>query len=215
MVVAVNEQLVNISTPGPSHSRQISPELKSPEDIIPLPKVQIKRKRLGKGLKSTLLTSTPNKERLEQLATEKEAAIEKKKVKKWDFNQKPAQKKTKTANSSSLDIESDISVHNCDSEVSLFSELQAGDFALVKVFGKSKDSMRLYVAKIITSEADENFVLFYKWTPKTLHFTETTEEAFIKKENIFLKLSKPVQCSTARFYNMISFSDDLTGFSIY
>lgn len=44
----------------------------TPADIIPLPKIKIKRKRKGKGLKSELVTSTPNKERLENEAAEKE-----------------------------------------------------------------------------------------------------------------------------------------------
>lgn len=43
----------------------------SPADIIPLPKITIKRKRSGKSLKSVLLTSTPNKEHLEELEKEK------------------------------------------------------------------------------------------------------------------------------------------------
>lgn len=51
----------------------------SPADIIPFPKVSQRRKRTGKGLKSTILTSTPNKNFLmekkqkgESLADEKE-----------------------------------------------------------------------------------------------------------------------------------------------
>ncbi|KAF5281543.1 hypothetical protein FQA39_LY05078 [Lamprigera yunnana] len=48
--------------------------LTSLADIIPLPKIKTRRKRKGKGLKSELLTSTPNKERMEEKQTEKEAA---------------------------------------------------------------------------------------------------------------------------------------------
>ncbi|KAJ4440034.1 hypothetical protein ANN_08165 [Periplaneta americana] len=37
----------------------------SPSEIIPVPKVEFKRKRMGKGKKSTVLTSTPHKTALE------------------------------------------------------------------------------------------------------------------------------------------------------
>uniref|UniRef100_A0A8D8TE87 Uncharacterized protein n=1 Tax=Cacopsylla melanoneura TaxID=428564 RepID=A0A8D8TE87_9HEMI len=51
-----------------------SDSVAKPEDIVPLPKLKIRRKRTGRGLKSTLLTSTPNVDRLQ---VEKEAKISK------------------------------------------------------------------------------------------------------------------------------------------
>nr|CAD7404917.1 unnamed protein product [Timema poppensis] len=61
-----HEENIDQAIPGPSQIK------KPPEDIIPLPKIQIKRKRSGRGLKSVILTSTPNKERLKQFSAEKE-----------------------------------------------------------------------------------------------------------------------------------------------
>ncbi|KAF2902331.1 hypothetical protein ILUMI_03855 [Ignelater luminosus] len=43
----------------------------SPADIIPAPKPKIARKRIGRGLKAAHLTSTPNKNRLEEVTREK------------------------------------------------------------------------------------------------------------------------------------------------
>uniref|UniRef100_A0A8D8TCF1 PHD-type domain-containing protein n=1 Tax=Cacopsylla melanoneura TaxID=428564 RepID=A0A8D8TCF1_9HEMI len=51
-----------------------SDSVAKPEDIVPLPKLIVRRKRTGRGLKSTLLTSTPNVDRLQ---VEKEAKISK------------------------------------------------------------------------------------------------------------------------------------------
>ncbi|CAG9768849.1 unnamed protein product [Ceutorhynchus assimilis] len=49
-----------------------------PSDIIPLPIFTKKRKRTRKGLKSTLLTSTPYKEELEKIEEEKQKKKERK-----------------------------------------------------------------------------------------------------------------------------------------
>ncbi|KAJ4437354.1 hypothetical protein ANN_17495 [Periplaneta americana] len=48
---------------GSSENRQRTQY--SPSEIIPVPKVEFKRKRMGKGKKSTVLTSTPHKTALE------------------------------------------------------------------------------------------------------------------------------------------------------
>ena len=55
--------------------------------IIPLPKMKVKTKRSGKGLKSVLLMSSPNNERMENKAKEKQKlATEKEKVPKKQKN---------------------------------------------------------------------------------------------------------------------------------
>lgn len=47
--------------PSTSNSNVISPK-----DILPIPKISQNRKRMRKGKKSEILTSTPNKEELER-----------------------------------------------------------------------------------------------------------------------------------------------------
>lgn len=49
------------SAEKPSSTGDSVPIIASPEDIIPLPRIKIKRKRSGRGLKSVLLTSASNK----------------------------------------------------------------------------------------------------------------------------------------------------------
>ena len=52
----------------------------TPANIIPLPKIKIRRQRKGKVLKSILLTySTPNKERMAKELAEKEKELKEKK----------------------------------------------------------------------------------------------------------------------------------------
>lgn len=68
-----------IETPLKEDAQPTQAHLTTPGDIIPLPKIKIKRKRKGKGLKSELLTSTPNKERMEKEMAEKEKKLLKRK----------------------------------------------------------------------------------------------------------------------------------------
>lgn len=49
------------------------------QKIIPLPKIIIKKKCSGRGMKSVLFTSTPNEKTLQKLAAEKEENIKKRK----------------------------------------------------------------------------------------------------------------------------------------
>lgn len=113
-------------------------EIISPEDIIPLPKISIKRKRCGKGLKSQLLTATPIKEQMEKDAMEKEKlasekqkrakerkqqAIEKKRCK-LHFPTSLAKKGKKKVGvsadySSESESESDFSVHDSSSDLDI------------------------------------------------------------------------------------------------
>lgn len=93
-------------------------------------------------------------------------------------------------------------------------KLQLNDFAVVKVQGKTKDSMRLYVSKILRIFDDGYDVLFFKRISQTQRFSETKVDAFIELHDIFMKLSKPFK-STDRFPNTITFSNDFSGLTIY
>lgn len=87
---------------------------------------------------------------------------------------------------------------------------------VVKVQGKTKKSFRHYVARIISTYDDGGYeVIFYKKLPGAYKFTETNEESFIEMDDIVFKLSKPTGINSARFHNAISFSDDLTIFTIF
>ncbi|CAH1111890.1 unnamed protein product [Psylliodes chrysocephalus] len=130
-----------------------------PSDIIPLPLLTKKRKRTKKGLKSTLLTSTPNKEQLEILEQEKRRKIELKKRKEAirrnntmvrNFFEEERSKLKENQNQSSSDSDVQMSLHDSSSDMNYFesdSELSSGSaglnvekFAVVKVYGKTKDS---------------------------------------------------------------------------
>ena len=94
--------------------------------------------------------------------------------------------------------------------------LLLNDYAVVKVQRNTKNSSRHYVAKIISTYDDGDYEgVFYKKLPGAHKFTETNEESFIDVDDIVLKLSKPTGINSALFHNAISFSVDLTGFSIY
>nr|CAI5862711.1 unnamed protein product [Callosobruchus analis] len=78
-----SQKLVDAPESILSHSGQPTSPLAGPSevsasDIFPLPKIKIKRKRTRKRLKSTLLTSTPNKERLTKEQEEEDIAAREK-----------------------------------------------------------------------------------------------------------------------------------------
>ena len=103
----------------------------------------------------------PNKERLETEAAEKKKeAVEKSKRKLVPSKPKKAKKKFA---SSSSESDTNVTLHNSSSDLDmLFSELeqddkedndgppllQEGDFVVVKIQGKTKDSFRFYVFKV-------------------------------------------------------------------
>uniref|UniRef100_A0A0A9XYL3 Holliday junction ATP-dependent DNA helicase RuvB n=1 Tax=Lygus hesperus TaxID=30085 RepID=A0A0A9XYL3_LYGHE len=94
-------------------------------------------------------------------------------------------------------------------------ELLANDFAVVKVQGKTKDSVRLYIYKILRVSPCGYDAPFYKRIPKTQRFSETEEEGFLAPQDIHTKLSKPIMCTSGRFVNTITFHDDLSDLTIY
>jgi len=113
-----------------NHDQKIT----SPNDIIPLPKIRITRKRRGKGLKSQLLTSTPNKTRLEveakgkeELAAEKERRAKERreraeaKKRKLDFSalklsERKKRIKIKGTEEDSSDSDGEFSLHDSSSD---------------------------------------------------------------------------------------------------
>lgn len=69
--------------------------------------------------------------------------------------------------------------------------LHPGDFAIAKVYGKTKQSVRLYVIKICYLVDDGYVRLFYKKGGETMKFSVTTEESFIDHADIVRGLSSP------------------------
>lgn len=91
----------------------------------------------------------------------------------------------------------------------------SGTFAVVKVGGKTKQSFRLYVAKVLEIEEDGYVVTFLKKCTQGLRFAQTEEEAFVKEEDFVRRLSKPSSSSSSRFKDMIAFNNDLTDITLY
>lgn len=219
----------------PGCSKQISEQLSAtlPSDIIPLPIIQKKRKRTRKGLKSILLTSTPNKEQLEKVEEEKQYKIEEKRRKQSirknkaimrNVFEEKGSKLKETRNESSSDS-SKISLHDSSSDFD-FSEIEsesnsdsaqlsAGEFVVVKVYGKTKDAFRFYVIRIIAIMDDGCHGIFYKRAPNTMRFQETDEESFVNNSDIVRKLSKPLQTTSARFKNLLKFATDLSDLTLH
>ncbi|KAJ8949284.1 hypothetical protein NQ314_008272 [Rhamnusium bicolor] len=179
----------------PNDSKQ---HVASPSDIIPFPKIIKNRKRTGRSLKSTLLTSTPNKERLMELEEEKEKAAREKerkatlKMLKIKTRNGGVKRKVFEEESSSDDSVA-LSFQDSNDFCDLFSSAdeendsdsvlptpRPEDFVLVKVFGK--DSYKLFIAKVVKPDNDGYEGVFYKRMPNTFRFCETTEGAFFSKE---------------------------------
>lgn len=97
-----------------------------------------------------------------------------------------------------------------------FSKFSLGEFALIKVMGKTKNSFRLYVVKIIEFDEEGYIGQFYKKSSHGLRFLQTDEEALFKTpEDVIRKLGKPKLCTSGRFEGLISFDDDLDGLTIH
>ncbi|CAH1109982.1 unnamed protein product [Psylliodes chrysocephalus] len=88
-------------------------------------------------------------------------------VKKTLFLLQDSDEDTTMMNSSDDEDDSDVTcLHN-------------GDYCVVKVCGKTPQSFRLYVAKVLKKIKDSYDVIFCKRQNQLWKFTETTEEAFI------------------------------------
>nr|CAD7429773.1 unnamed protein product [Timema monikensis] len=125
---------------------------------------------------------------------------------------------------------SDFSLRESDEDSNILSEeedidtassgpngtsLLPGDFAVVKVYGKTKESFRLYVSRVSHPSGAGYMGTFYKRTPQTMRFSETLEESYFSHQDVVHKLSTPISSSSARFKDMISFPDDLSNLTIY
>lgn len=99
-----------------------------------------------------------------------------------------------------------------DSSDSTFS---LGDFAVIKVMGKSKNSFRLYVVKVVEFDEDGYIGKFFKKSSYGFKFKESDEEALFKSpEDVIRRLTQPKMCSSSRFKGLITFDDDLDGLTI-
>lgn len=88
--------------------------------------------------------------------------------------------------------------------------LSPGDYAEVKVYGKVKQSFRLYVCKVSYSE-DGGYVCFLKKQSQTNKFILTDEESFVSERDVVRKLSITSDgTTTSRFKDMIIFKDDVS-----
>lgn len=93
--------------------------------------------------------------------------------------------------------------------------INEGEYMLVKVYGKTKTSFRCYTCKVAGLEDDGFVVKFLKRVPQTNKFTITEEESLVSRNDVILKLSSPVSCSSERFKDMLFFKDELSDFTIY
>ena len=221
--------------PGCSKETPENISITLPSHIIPLPVLTKKRKRVRKSLKSTLLTSTPNKEELERIEEDKRRKIEEKirrqnarrnKTAVRNVFEKKENKIKENQKQSSSDSESQMSLHDSSSDDMSFPEcesesndgsigLSIGKFAVVRVHWKTKNAFRLYVFQITATDNDGYHGIFYKRAPNTMRFSETNEEFYVNKEDIVLKLSNPLQGSSARFKDFVSFSTDLSEMTLH
>lgn len=194
-----------------------------------------------------MLTSTPNKERLENEAAEKEKqatekeqrSIEKQKRAKENatrqlFSPTNTKRRKTNSNEDSSDTDADYSIHDSSSDgdfigdddgndqVESFEHSQddsalmlPNDYAVIKVDGKTKNSFRHFVAKIVSIYQDGYDVVFYKRLPNTYKFSETNEESFVEVKDVVLRLSKPILNLSARFHNVLTFKEDLRSFRMF
>lgn len=96
------------------------------------------------------------------------------------------------------------------------SKFSLGEFAVIKVMGKTKNSCRLYVVKVIEFDEEGYIGRFYKKTPGVFKFAQTDEEALFKApEDVIRRLNKPNICSSGRYQGSITFLDDFEGLSLY
>lgn len=152
-------------------------------------------------------------------------------------HKRPKKKRPRLMQDSSSSGDSDYSVQDSDNEFVLSSEeepevkersedlerpknpensYRPGDFLVVKVYGKTKDTHRLYVTKVLYIQGDGYIGVFYKRAPSTWNFSQTEEEAFIPAKDILKQLKLSLnQNKSARFKDMVSFENDLSDLMLY
>lgn len=90
------------STSNDNLSEPSTSNYKSPQDLVPYPKISQERKRMRKGKKSLILTSTPNKEELENERNIKLDKQREKEAKKFLKKGKALAKKTQSSTESTI-----------------------------------------------------------------------------------------------------------------
>lgn len=150
---------------------------------------------------------------------------------------RPKKKRARLVQDSSSSEDSEYSVQDSDNEYMLSSEEEPGveetpedlenpenpkhsyspgDFLVVKVFGKTKNTYRLYVSKVLYLQGDGYVGVFYKKAPHAKNFSQTEEEAFIPTKDIVKELKLSLnQNKSARFKDMVSFKNDLSDMILY
>ncbi|KAK9759143.1 DDE superfamily endonuclease [Popillia japonica] len=180
----------------------------SAADIMPLLKLAKKRKRTKRGLKSTILTSTPNKLHLEEKINENKNVMKHyKSAKKVNENknvmkQKSAKKVTKTLFSrerkvdsgSSSQPDTDMSLHDDSLDISFEVEDSNQEEEEKMVAGSSRKSSRkkslsmLFVAKILERIKEGFKVQFCKKSKNTMvagsSRKSSRKKSLIKKEQV-------------------------------
>lgn len=157
----------------------------------------------------------------EEQRKKREEIIKKKKEKNSQIKVKKDKKKPKTTveiDESSTDSdafsiqesEKDYQESFSEDEVEDNLTLIPGDFCVAKVFGKTANCFRLFVAKVMEKDNGGYNVSFFKRHNQTMKFKETEEESYIRESDVVRKLTRPVTASSARYNNMIGFAEDLS-----
>nr|CAD7197654.1 unnamed protein product [Timema douglasi] len=167
-------------------------------------------------MKKTL--AKPSQDPLNQFSAEKETKKKNNCNKRLFPAAKPKRNRRKKSPSSSSESGTNISIHSDSSDLDKeekrkndTSSLKIGDFTVAKVHGKTKNCFRLYIIKVISLYRYGYHGLFYKRGPKSQRFYETAKKAYIEKNDIQMKLSKPIRNSSARFQNTRSYMMSPTG----
>lgn len=119
-------------------------------------------------------------------------------------------RKHKNVNSSSSEEESEYALQDSDAELilsdseesdmancaqELDSNLRFDDFAIVKVYGKTKTVLRMYIRKISLLEDNGYVGIFYKKSIFNHTFLPTEEEFFFLKDGVMKNHMPPVEAS--------------------
>lgn len=93
--------------------------------------------------------------------------------------------------------------------------INPGDYMVVKVYGKTKNTSRCYVCQVNYLEDDGFVGTFLKRVSQTNKFTMTEEDSLISREDVIKKLSSPILRSSSHFKNTLLFKEDLSDVTIY
>lgn len=96
-------------------------------------------------------------------------------------------------------------VLSSDEEDLKLSSIQ-DDYCIVKVYGKSQYTFRLYLVQVTKDGYD---VIFFKHHPETMKFIATSEESYVRQKDLVRNLCKPLKHKLTRYKGMLSFPNDL------